>query len=61
MNLYILDRTSLSDLDKFGNFPRSGDAVICFRKAQDPQMTETQKFIKMGVTVLQTTDFLDKA
>jgi len=61
VNLYILDRTSLTDLNKFGNSPKSGDAVIYFRKAQDPQMTESQKLISRGIAVLQTTDFLDEA
>ncbi|MBH90033.1 MAG: hypothetical protein CMF71_07405 [Magnetovibrio sp.] len=61
MNLYILDRTVLADLSKFGNSPKSGDTVIYFRKAQDPQTIESKKLISMGIDVIQTTDLLDKA
>jgi hypothetical protein len=61
VNLYILDRTSLTDIKQFDKLPKAGDVIIYFRKAQDPQETTSEQLMSVGINVLQTTDLLDRA
>jgi hypothetical protein len=61
VNLYILDRTCLSDVNQFDKLPKLGDVIIYFRKAQDPQKTTSEQLIRAGIHIVQTTDLLDRA